>query len=128
MLAVAPAVPPTLFDRLPVADPSGRQHQPGKGFQAEWPRDVRRRDHRTGIHPGMVRGRPTTAWQGGAMLGSSPEPLCAAYDLAMLDLDGVVYVGAEAVPGAADRIAVARAAGMRCAFITNNASRPPAER
>ena len=61
------------------------------------------------------------------MLGSSPEPLCAAYDLAMLDLDGVVYVGAEAVPGAADRIAAARAAGMRCAFITNNASRPPAD-
>ena len=61
------------------------------------------------------------------MLGSSPEPLCAAYDLAMLDLDGVVYIGAEAVPGAADRIAAARAAGMRCAFITNNASRPPAD-
>ena len=59
------------------------------------------------------------------MLGSSPEPLCAAYDLAMLDLDGVVYVGADAVPGAADHIAAARAAGMRCAFITNNASRPP---
>ena len=59
------------------------------------------------------------------MLGSSPEPLCAAYDLAMLDLDGVVYVGSHAVPGAADRIAAARAAGMRCAFITNNASRPP---
>jgi glycerol-1-phosphatase len=59
------------------------------------------------------------------MLGSSPEPLCAAYDLAMLDLDGVVYVGGEAVPGAADRIAQARAAGMRIAFITNNAARPP---
>ena len=61
------------------------------------------------------------------MLGSSAEPLCAAYDLAMLDLDGVVYVGADAVPGAAGRIAAARAAGMRCAFITNNASRPPAD-
>jgi HAD superfamily hydrolase (TIGR01450 family) len=59
------------------------------------------------------------------MLGSSAEPLCAAYDLAMLDLDGVVYVGPDAVPGAADHIAAARAGGMRCAFITNNASRPP---
>ncbi len=59
------------------------------------------------------------------MLGSSPEPLYAAYDLAMLDLDGVVYVGGDAVPGAAERIAAARAAGMRLAFITNNASRPP---
>lgn len=59
------------------------------------------------------------------MLGSSPEPLCAAYDLAMLDLDGVVYVGGDAVPGAAERIAQARAAGIRVAFITNNAARPP---
>jgi HAD superfamily hydrolase (TIGR01450 family) len=59
------------------------------------------------------------------MLGSSPEPLCSAYDLAMLDLDGVVYVGGEAVPGAAEQIASARTAGMRVAFITNNASRPP---
>jgi glycerol-1-phosphatase len=59
------------------------------------------------------------------MLGSSPERLCLAYDLAMLDLDGVVYVGNEAVPGAAEAIAAARAEGMRCAFITNNASRPP---
>ena len=59
------------------------------------------------------------------MLGSSPEPLATAYDLAMLDLDGVVYVGGDAVPGAAERIAQARVVGMRVAFITNNASRPP---
>ena len=43
----------------------------------------------------------------------------------MLDLDGVVYVGADAVPGAPAHVAAARAAGMRVAFITNNASRPP---
>ena len=34
------------------------------------------------------------------MLRSSEAPLCEAYDLAMLDLDGVVYVGADAVAGA----------------------------
>ena len=34
------------------------------------------------------------------MLGSSDTSLCDAYDLAMMDLDGVVYVGGEAVPGA----------------------------
>ncbi|THI96324.1 HAD-IIA family hydrolase [Nocardioides sp.] len=45
----------------------------------------------------------------------------------MLDLDGVVYVGREAVPGAAEHIAAVRSAGMRVAFITNNASRPPDE-
>ena len=59
------------------------------------------------------------------VLRSSDVPLCAAYDLAMLDLDGVVYVGPHAVPGAAEQVAAAREEGMRVAFITNNASRPP---
>ena len=58
-------------------------------------------------------------------LGSSIEPLDRRYDLAMLDLDGVVYIGSDAVPGAPEHVAAARAAGMRVAFITNNASRPP---
>jgi len=61
------------------------------------------------------------------VLGTSEEALSGAYDLAMLDLDGVVYVGGDAVPGAADHLAAARAAGMRLAFITNNAARPPAQ-
>jgi HAD superfamily hydrolase (TIGR01450 family) len=43
----------------------------------------------------------------------------------MLDLDGVVYVGGVAVPGAPEHLAAAREQGMRLAFITNNASRPP---
>lgn len=59
------------------------------------------------------------------MLTPSQEPLCAAYDLAMLDLDGVVYVGPDAVPGAPEHVAAARSGGMTVAFITNNASRPP---
>ncbi|HVK27634.1 MAG TPA: HAD-IIA family hydrolase [Nocardioides sp.] len=59
------------------------------------------------------------------MLLTSTVPLTSAYDLAMLDLDGVVYIGADAVPGAASAIGEARGAGMRVAFITNNASRPP---
>jgi glycerol-1-phosphatase len=54
-----------------------------------------------------------------------PEPLAAAYDLAMLDLDGVVYVGHEAVPGVAQHLEAARGAGMQLAFVTNNAARPP---
>ncbi len=61
-----------------------------------------------------------------ALLDSSTEPLDRCYDLAMLDLDGVVYIGPDAVPGAPEHVAAARAAGMRVAFITNNASRPPA--
>ena len=59
------------------------------------------------------------------MLGSCDEPLSAAHDVAMLDLDGVVYVGDEGVPGAASAIQAARDAGQRIAFITNNASRTP---
>ena len=60
------------------------------------------------------------------MLRSSSQPLSHAYDLAMLDLDGVVYIGGTAVPGAPDHLAEARRQGLRLAFITNNASRPPA--
>lgn len=58
-------------------------------------------------------------------LKASRGPLCEQYDVAMLDLDGVVYVGGEAVPGAPAHIATARERGMRIAFITNNAARPP---
>lgn len=53
------------------------------------------------------------------------EPLSRSYDVAMLDLDGVVYVGAVAVPRAVEALASARDAGMRLAFVTNNASRTP---
>lgn len=59
------------------------------------------------------------------MLESSKAPLCKAFDLAILDLDGVVYVGGEAVRGAPGHLDRARRGGMRLAFITNNASRPP---
>jgi HAD superfamily hydrolase (TIGR01450 family) len=56
--------------------------------------------------------------------GSSAPP-CEQYDVALLDLDGVVYVGSAAVPGVPDALAVARAGGMRLAFVTNNAARTP---
>ncbi|MEU5880442.1 HAD-IIA family hydrolase [Spirillospora sp. NPDC047279] len=56
---------------------------------------------------------------------SSDRPLSEAYDVALLDLDGVVYVGHRPVPAAAESLAKARAAGQRLAFVTNNASRTP---
>ncbi len=59
------------------------------------------------------------------MLGAQRGPLVEAYDLAMFDLDGVVYIGDRAVSGAPDHLARARATGVHLAFITNNASRPP---
>lgn len=65
--------------------------------------------------------------EGERMLASSDGPLVTVMDLAMLDLDGVVYVGSQAVPGVPAHLARARQAGMRLAFVTNNAARPPAE-
>ncbi|MFF1908495.1 HAD-IIA family hydrolase [Kitasatospora sp. NPDC058218] len=57
--------------------------------------------------------------------GGSELPLTEAYDTALLDLDGVVYAGPNAIDHAADSLAAARTAGMRLAYVTNNASRPP---
>jgi HAD superfamily hydrolase (TIGR01450 family) len=48
------------------------------------------------------------------------------YDAALLDLDGVLYVGRDGVPHAAAAVAGARRAGMALAYVTNNASRRPA--
>ncbi len=53
------------------------------------------------------------------------QPLCQHYDTALLDLDGVVYLGGAPVPGAAKALDQAGEAGMRLAFVTNNASRSP---
>ena len=58
-------------------------------------------------------------------LGSSDQPLSAAYDVAVLDLDGVVYVGPDAVPGAPEALNKAQQSGMHLAFVTNNAARTP---
>jgi glycerol-1-phosphatase len=55
----------------------------------------------------------------------SPEAPSAVYDVALLDLDGVVYVGPDAVPGVPEALSAARAAGMRLGFVTNNAARTP---
>jgi HAD superfamily hydrolase (TIGR01450 family) len=48
-----------------------------------------------------------------------------SYDVALLDLDGVVYNGPDAIEGAVNALAAAREAGLRLAFVTNNASRSP---
>ncbi|MGI5351482.1 HAD hydrolase-like protein [Streptomyces sp. CA-250714] len=63
------------------------------------------------------------------VLPSRPLPcdsgLHTAYDTALLDLDGVVYAGGEAVPHAVDSLAAARESGLRLAYVTNNAARTP---
>lgn len=49
-----------------------------------------------------------------------------AYDVALLDLDGVVYIAGHAIPGAPETLQHAKRSGMRLAYVTNNASRTPA--
>jgi HAD superfamily hydrolase (TIGR01450 family) len=52
--------------------------------------------------------------------------LGAAYDVALLDLDGVVYIGGTPIPGAPEALRKAKQSGMRLGYVTNNASRTPA--
>ena len=59
------------------------------------------------------------------MLLSSDGPLAQAFDLALVDLDGVAYKGPEAIPHASESLVAARDGGMGLVFVTNNASREP---
>lgn len=52
-------------------------------------------------------------------------PLLERYDAFLFDLDGVLYRGADPVPGAPEALAALRAAGRRVAFVTNNSARTP---
>ncbi|CAN5881316.1 HAD hydrolase-like protein [soil metagenome] len=58
-------------------------------------------------------------------LRASSQPLAVEHDVALLDLDGVVYVGPHAVAGAVEHLGRARSLGQRLAFVTNNAARTP---
>ncbi len=62
-----------------------------------------------------------------APLQATDRPLANLFDVALLDLDGVVYRGREPVVHTAQALAAAREAGMRLTFVTNNALRPPDE-
>ena len=57
--------------------------------------------------------------------GSCSTPLAEYHDVLLLDLDGVVYVGPQAVPGAPEALELARRSGARLAYVTNNAARTP---
>lgn len=48
------------------------------------------------------------------------------FDGFLVDLDGVVWVGREPVPGATEALRELLAAGKRLVFVTNNPARPPA--
>lgn len=55
----------------------------------------------------------------------SGKRLSEAYDTALLDLDGVVYAGGEAITHAVESLGTARDGGMHLAYVTNNAARTP---
>ncbi|GAA4833821.1 HAD hydrolase-like protein [Luteimicrobium xylanilyticum] len=60
-----------------------------------------------------------------AGLRGSDRPLVELHDIALVDLDGVVYKGHEPVPHAASSLTRAREGGLALQFVTNNASREP---
>jgi len=53
--------------------------------------------------------------------------LAETYDALLLDLDGTVYLGGEPIDHVAPALARSKQQGARSVFVTNNASRPPAE-
>ena len=56
---------------------------------------------------------------------SQVTALATIHDVALYDLDGVVYIGAGAVAHASESITAAAALGLRPVYVTNNAARPP---
>lgn len=54
-----------------------------------------------------------------------PKALVSRFDVGLFDLDGVCYLGKQAVRYAPESIRQAVDGGMRQAYVTNNASRAP---
>lgn len=54
-------------------------------------------------------------------------PLAESHDALLLDLDGTIYLGERIIPHVVDVLIDATARGSRPMFVTNNASRLPAE-
>jgi HAD superfamily hydrolase (TIGR01450 family) len=53
-------------------------------------------------------------------------PLADEFDGLLIDLDGVVWIGREPVPGSPETLAALLESGKELVFVTNNPSRPPA--
>ncbi|KUM37502.1 HAD-IIA family hydrolase [Arthrobacter sp. EPSL27] len=53
--------------------------------------------------------------------------LISTFDALLADLDGVVYAGAHAIPGAVESLRRLAGIGVGLGYVTNNASRTPAE-
>ena len=77
--------------------------------------------------PGDTKGPAEPGPRPSSSLGlkGCQQPLSEHYDAALLDLDGVVYLGGRPIAGAADALTEAAKRGMKLAYVTNNASRSP---
>lgn len=53
-------------------------------------------------------------------------PLADRFNGLLIDLDGVVWIGSEPVPGSPQALRALLEAGKRIVFVTNNPGRPPA--
>lgn len=53
-------------------------------------------------------------------------PLADRFDGLLIDLDGVVWIGGESVPGSPQALRALLDAGKRIVFVTNNPGKPPA--
>ena len=54
-------------------------------------------------------------------------PLISLFDALLADLDGVVYAGPHAIPGAIESLKQLAGIGVGLGYVTNNASRSPAQ-
>lgn len=63
--------------------------------------------------------------EGPAAFAGAARPLSETFDVALLDLDGVLYLGTDPVEHAVSALEVASKAGMRREYVTNNARRTP---
>ena len=57
----------------------------------------------------------------------SAKSLLSHFDAVLADLDGVVYAGPHAIPGAIEALKGLAGANVSLAYVTNNASRTPAQ-
>ncbi|MFJ4028491.1 HAD-IIA family hydrolase [Paenarthrobacter sp. NPDC089989] len=55
------------------------------------------------------------------------EALIESFDAVLSDLDGVVYAGPHAIPGAVESLQRLESVGVGLGYVTNNASRTPAQ-
>jgi 3-hydroxyisobutyrate dehydrogenase len=74
-----------------------------------------------------ILARSTTGIRGQSETIAVPVEQCAGYDGLIIDLDGVVWLGDQAIDGVAEAVAKLRACGIRVLFVTNDPESSRAE-